>query len=233
MFKGLNLPGEVFKFLQFGAHYQFEDSKFYKDGDKLLMKAFFFNTQQYLDNEEFLSQNIVYQSQMLRILDKTNYYPSMEQEIILKDGSDDESPIAYIVFIRQPRLSLFNVIFEGWMNNNPIDAFSKEKLVFYLMQTIRIVSDLHNSKYCTMDSIILENIYVDPVKQKLKFSSPALFPLKQVRQPRVCYLGRGFPYERDLEQVSKNELKNRDAKGIAKLFFQVAKMMNCKDSVLA
>jgi len=151
---------------------------------------------------------------MMKMLDKPQYFLSVEQEVILKDSSQDDDPIAYLVFIRQPRMSLFNILVEGWMGNHPHDVFSKEKLIFYLMQTIKLVNDLHVNKYWTLDSILLENLFVDPLLQTVKFSSPTIVPMKPTKV-RAKYTGHSL----EMDSLSRSDMKNRDAKGIARLFY--------------
>ena len=136
----LTLPAEFYTRYFFGCVHQFEDIKHYGKGDKLVMRAFFFNHQAYGDNEEFLSQTVAYQTQVLKLIDNPAIFPTVEEELFIVDTTSNEATelIGYVCFLKQPQLNLFQVIRDGWLRpkNAPVmvsDTFSREKLIFYLL----------------------------------------------------------------------------------------------------
>ena len=73
-----------------------------------MIKAFFFNNQGYKDHEEYLSQTVAYQAQILKVIDNNSLFGEVEEEIIITDSNAELAiPIGYIVFQKQPSLSLF------------------------------------------------------------------------------------------------------------------------------
>ena len=108
---------------------------------------------------------------MLRLLDSQHLFVNVEKEIIVKDSYLDEEPIAYLVILRQPIVTLSNILADGWIGKKILDTPSREKLLFYLIQTMAVVASLHLQKLCSNNSITIDNLHIDVKTLKLKFSS--------------------------------------------------------------
>lgn len=88
------------------------------------------------------------------------------------------------------------------------DPFTKEKLIYYTLQLGSIVNFLHNKGLATFASLQLENLMIDPITQKIKFSSPFIQYLKAENDVRGSYGTQPIMTER--ESLKKKDVKAHD-----------------------
>lgn len=78
---------------------------------------------------------------------------------------------------------------EGYIPTPLSDPFTKEKLIYYILQMGSIVNYLHTKGLGAFASLQIENLMIDPINQKIKFSSPFIQYLKPENDVRGSYMG--------------------------------------------
>eukprot|EP00347_Sterkiella_histriomuscorum_P008861 403343462 len=225
-----------------GVIHEFEIPNYYgkNSSDKLVIKAFFFDTDDN-QNSKIASQNVVYQSQVLKVIDNHSQHPEIEEEIIIVDQCENsEIPIGYLVFQKVPAFTLYQVIRDGWMPSirsnqdnqrfPSIDIFTKEKFLNILLQLQNILSHLHAKGFGSFQSLLAENIYVDLGLQSVKFMSPLIQYLKPENIVKGSYTTSSLIHELGKEQkLKKKQLKVLDQKQFGQLLYNLSKTLQVQD----
>ena len=82
-----------------------------------------------------------------------------------------------------------------------------------------------------MGSVILENLYLDPYNMVVKFSSPTIMSFRAAKNERCKFVGMGLNCGKGKE-VTRLDIKQLDIYCIARTFYFMAKVVNCKDPML-
>ncbi|CDW82931.1 tetratricopeptide protein [Stylonychia lemnae] len=206
--------------------------------DKLIVKAVIFDDDRYIQNKEVINQQVIYQNQVLKVVDNSQFHPEVLEELILVELKENSlCAIGYIVIQKVPQHSLIEIIRDYWIpsmlkqlinTQGMIEIFSKDKLIYIISQILSIINNLSQKGFGVFQSINAENLLIDVHHYTLKLSSPLIQYLKPDNQIRGYYKDQGSNHCIN-GSIKKKEAKFQDMVQLAEFIYNLCKILQIQD----